>query len=177
MSRPLVKVFVKKGCGLPEYKTPYSAGADLRACIDEPITIPPHGRALIPTGLHIELPQGYEAQIRPRSGLALKYGITVLNSVGTIDEDDTMLSVARDDTARLLLVFKLDEKKIEDKNVLEIQVFLDKEPIDTIHLEGVAKPQLANRLFPDNEKIWVVIYANPFYNNGFEWTMMLPEEY
>lgn len=72
---------------LPAYATPQSAGMDLRANLDEPVTLKPLERRLIPTGLHIALPQGYEAQVRPRSGLALKKGITVLNSPGTIDAD------------------------------------------------------------------------------------------
>ena len=72
---------------LPEYATPLSAGMDLRANINEPITLKTLERKLIPTGLFIELPAGYEAQIRPRSGLAIKKGITVLNSPGTIDAD------------------------------------------------------------------------------------------
>lgn len=72
---------------LPQYATPLSAGMDLRANLDEPIILHPMERHLIPTGLHIALPAGFEAQIRPRSGLALKKGITVLNSPGTIDAD------------------------------------------------------------------------------------------
>lgn len=72
---------------LPAYATPLSAGVDLRANIDEPVVLPPLGRALIPTGLYIALPEGWEAQVRPRSGLALKQGITVLNTPGTIDAD------------------------------------------------------------------------------------------
>ena len=72
---------------LPAYATPQSAGMDLRANLEESITLQPMERRLIPTGLHIALPEGYEAQIRPRSGLALKHGITVLNSPGTIDAD------------------------------------------------------------------------------------------
>lgn len=72
---------------LPAYATPQSAGMDLRANIEEPITIKPLERKLIGTGLHIALPEGYEAQIRPRSGLALKHGLTVLNSPGTVDAD------------------------------------------------------------------------------------------
>ena len=72
---------------LPAYATPQSAGLDLRANLDEPVTLMPLQRALIPTGLRIALPTGMEAQIRPRSGLALKHGITVLNSPGTIDAD------------------------------------------------------------------------------------------
>lgn len=72
---------------LPEYATPQSAGMDLRANIEKPILLKSLDRALIPTGLHIALPEGYEAQIRPRSGLALKKGITCLNTPGTIDAD------------------------------------------------------------------------------------------
>lgn len=72
---------------LPEYATALSAGMDIRANIDSPIVLKPLERKLIPTGLFIELPAGYEAQIRPRSGLAIKKGITVLNSPGTIDAD------------------------------------------------------------------------------------------
>ena len=72
---------------LPQYATPLSAGMDLRANLDKPIVLQPMQRHLIPTGLHIALPAGFEAQIRPRSGLALKKGITVLNSPGTIDAD------------------------------------------------------------------------------------------
>jgi len=72
---------------LPKYATLFSAGMDLRANIDEPVVLKPLERKLIPTGLFIELPEGYEAQIRPRSGLAIKHGVTVLNSPGTIDAD------------------------------------------------------------------------------------------
>ena len=82
-----VKVINKGSQPLPEYATPQSAGMDLRANIPESVTLNPLERRLIPTGLHIALPVGYEAQIRPRSGLALKHGITVLNSPGTIDAD------------------------------------------------------------------------------------------
>ena len=72
---------------LPAYATPQSAGMDLRANIEEPVVLHPMERKLIGTGLHIALPEGYEAQVRPRSGLALKHGITVLNSPGTVDAD------------------------------------------------------------------------------------------
>lgn len=82
-----IKIINKSKHQLPEYSTPHSAGLDLRANIDESIILAPLERKLIPTGLFIELPVGYEAQIRPRSGLALKNGITVLNSPGTIDAD------------------------------------------------------------------------------------------
>ncbi len=72
---------------LPCYATPLSAGMDLRASLDAPVTLEPMQRCLIPTGLRIALPAGYEAQVRPRSGLALKHGVTVLNTPGTIDAD------------------------------------------------------------------------------------------
>ena len=83
----IVKVINTGSQPLPRYATPQSAGMDLRANIEEPITLHPLERKLIPTGLRIALPVGYEAQIRPRSGLALKHGITVLNSPGTVDAD------------------------------------------------------------------------------------------
>ncbi|MBN2765352.1 MAG: dUTP diphosphatase [Paludibacteraceae bacterium] len=82
-----IKVVNKSKHSLPQYATALSAGMDIRANIDSPIVLKPLERKLIPTGLFIELPDGYEAQIRPRSGLAIKKGITVLNSPGTIDAD------------------------------------------------------------------------------------------
>lgn len=82
-----IKVVNKGHQQLPAYATPQSAGMDLRANLDESIVLHPMERRLISTGLHIALPEGYEAQIRPRSGLALKYGLTVLNSPGTVDAD------------------------------------------------------------------------------------------
>ncbi len=71
----------------PAYATPQSAGLDLKACLEQPVVLKPLQRVLVPTGLFIALPAGYEAQVRPRSGLALKHGITVLNSPGTVDAD------------------------------------------------------------------------------------------
>ncbi len=82
-----IRVINNSGNPLPEYSTEWSSGLDLRANLEEPVTLEPLERTLIPTGLFIELPQGYEAQIRPRSGLTLKKGITVLNTPGTIDAD------------------------------------------------------------------------------------------
>ena len=82
-----VRIINKSKHPLPQYATPLSAGVDLRANIDEPIMLQPLQRVLIPTGLVLALPEGYEAQVRPRSGLALKKGITVLNTPGTIDAD------------------------------------------------------------------------------------------
>ena len=82
-----IKVINKSAHKLPHYETSFSAGMDLRANIEEPITLKPLERAIVKTGLFMELPLGYEAQVRPRSGLAAKKGITVLNSPGTIDAD------------------------------------------------------------------------------------------
>ena len=128
-----VKVVNKGHQPLPQYATSQSAGMDLRANIDEPITLKPLERRLIPTGLHIALPVGYEAQVRPRSGLALKKGITVLNSPGTIDadyrgeigvvlvnlsQDDFVVNdgeriaqmvIAKHETAEFIVVEELDE--------------------------------------------------------------------
>lgn len=83
----IVKVINKSKHPLPAYATSQSAGLDLRANIDTPIELKPMARAIVPTGIFIALPEGYEAQIRPRSGLAAKNGVTVLNSPGTIDAD------------------------------------------------------------------------------------------
>lgn len=82
-----IKIINKSKHALPQYATPLSAGLDLRANLDTPITLQPLQRCLVPTGLYMALPAGYEAQVRPRSGLAIKKGITVLNSPGTIDAD------------------------------------------------------------------------------------------
>ena len=82
-----VKVVNKGHQQLPAYATPQSAGMDIRANLDEPVTLNPLERKLIPTGLYMALPAGYEAQVRPRSGLAIKKGITVLNTPGTVDAD------------------------------------------------------------------------------------------
>ncbi|MDR0475747.1 MAG: dUTP diphosphatase [Treponema sp.] len=85
---PLIKVLkAHPRIPLPQYESEGAAGMDVRAFLDSEVSIPPLGRAKIPTGLRIELPAGYEAQIRPRSGLALRCGLTVLNSPGTVDSD------------------------------------------------------------------------------------------
>ena len=85
MEEIIVKVAAK--VTPPEYETEGAAGMDIRACLDEPLLLAPGERALVPTGLRIELPAGYEAQVRARSGLAVKYGIGLVNGVGTIDSD------------------------------------------------------------------------------------------
>ncbi len=82
-------VFVKAqdNAFLPEYKTAEAAGADLRACLDAPVTLDPMQRKIIPTGIRLALPKGFELQVRPRSGLALKHGISIVNTPGTVDSD------------------------------------------------------------------------------------------
>ena len=82
-----VKIVNRSGREVPAYATALSAGMDLRACLDAPVTLAPLERTLVPTGLFIALPPGFEAQVRPRSGLAAKHGVTVLNTPGTIDAD------------------------------------------------------------------------------------------
>lgn len=82
-----INIVNKSRHALPEYATAFSAGMDLRANIDEPILLKPLQRTLVPTGIYIQLPEGYEAQIRPRSGLAIKHGISIVNSPGTVDAD------------------------------------------------------------------------------------------
>ncbi len=103
-----VKIINKSKHSMPEYSTAHSAGMDLRANLNEEIILKPLERTLIPTGLFIELPAGYEAQIRPRSGLALKHGISVLNSPGTIDSD------YRGEIGIILVNLSNDEYKISD---------------------------------------------------------------
>ncbi len=87
MERIKVKIINDSSNPLPAYETPSSAGMDVRARLESPVTLKPLQRALIPTGLRIQLPQGYECQVRPRSGLALKHGISLVNTPGTIDAD------------------------------------------------------------------------------------------
>lgn len=87
MDRIKVKIVNRSGHELPTYETPSSAGMDVRAALKEPVTLQPLQRALIPTGLRIQLPRGYECQMRPRSGLALKHGISLVNTPGTVDAD------------------------------------------------------------------------------------------
>ena len=82
-----IAIITRSRHDLPQYATPLSAGMDLRANVSDPVTLQPMERRLIPTGLYIALPAGFEAQVRPRSGLALKHGLTVRNAPGTIDAD------------------------------------------------------------------------------------------
>ena len=103
-----VEIINKSRHPLPAYATPLSAGMDLRANLDQPIVLKPLQRCLVPTGLYIALPAGYEAQVRPRSGLAIKKGIGVLNAPGTIDAD------YRGETCVILVNLSPDDFVIED---------------------------------------------------------------
>ena len=126
-----VKIVNKSNNPLPEYKTVQSAGMDLRAFIAEPIVLKPLERKLIPTGLYIALPDGYEAQIRPRSGLALKNGITVLNTPGTIDADyseigvilinlsDTEFTIESGDRICQMVIQKIEQPEMIEVSVLD----------------------------------------------------------
>lgn len=87
MEKIEVKIINRSGNGLPAYETPNSAGMDVRACLDAPVVLAPMQRTLVPTGLRVQLPAGHEMQLRPRSGLALKHGITLVNTPGTVDAD------------------------------------------------------------------------------------------
>lgn len=102
-----INIINKSNNPLPRYESIMAAGVDLRAFLAEPVTLKPLERRLIPTGLYMELPQGYEAQIRPRSGLALKRGLTVLNTPGTIDAD------YRGEIGVILINFSAEEQTIE----------------------------------------------------------------
>ena len=123
----------KEGALLPEYKTSGSAGADLRALIEEPIILKPMQRCLIPTGLSVELPKGIELQVRPRSGLALKHGITVLNTPGTVDSD------YRGELAVLLINLGNEDFKIENGDRIAQAVIAQ-----AIQADFVQKDELSN---------------------------------
>lgn len=124
-----VKVVNKGHHPLPAYATEQSAGMDLRANIDEPIVLEPMERRLVPTGLHIALPAGFEAQVRPRSGLALKKGITVLNSPGTIDAD------YRGEIGVLLINLSAEPFTINDGERIAQMVVARHEKADFIEME------------------------------------------
>ncbi len=124
-----VQIINKGHQPLPAYATPQSAGLDLRANIDEAIVLRPLERKLIPTGLFMALPAGYEAQVRPRSGLALKHGITVLNSPGTIDAD------YRGEICVVLVNLSQEEFVIEDGERIAQMVIAKHENADFVEVE------------------------------------------
>lgn len=124
-----IKIINKGHHPLPAYATAQSAGMDLRANIDQPVTLRPMQRMLIPTALYMALPAGYEAQIRPRSGLALKHGITVLNTPGTIDAD------YRGEIKVLLVNFSDEDFVVNDGERIAQMVIAKHENADFIEVE------------------------------------------
>ena len=127
-----VKVVNRSGRELPAYATPLSAGVDLRAALEEPVVLAPLGRALIPTGLFMAIPAGYEGQVRPRSGLAAKHGVTVLNTPGTIDADyrgeikvilvnlsDTAFTVEPGERIAQLVFARCEQAQLEEVETLD----------------------------------------------------------
>ena len=124
-----VRIINKGHHPLPQYATPQSAGMDLRANIEEQIVLKPMQRMLIPTGLYMALPAGYEAQVRPRSGLALKHGITVLNTPGTIDAD------YRGEVKVLLVNFSDTDFVVNDGERIAQMVIAKHENADFIEVE------------------------------------------
>jgi dUTP pyrophosphatase len=133
-----VKVVNTSKHALPSYQTEYSAGMDLRAELANPLKIKPMERVLVPTGLFIELPKGFEAQIRPRSGLAFKHGITVLNSPGTIDAD------YRGEIKVLLVNLSNQDFDIEDGERIAQMVVAKHEQISWIAVKELENTQRAS---------------------------------
>ncbi len=135
MSKTKVKIINKSGNPLPEYATEGSAGMDLRADLKEAIVLKPMERQIVPTGLFIELPQGYEAQVRPRSGVALKQGITCLNSPETVDSD------YRGEVKVILINLSLEEQSIQPGDRIAQMIVAPVEqikwkPVDAINATG-----------------------------------------
>ena len=126
-----VKIINKSNNQLPAYETASSAGMDLRAFVDADVVLKPFERKLIPTGLYIELPDGYEAQIRPRSGLAIKSGITVLNSPGTIDAD------YRGEIKVILINLSNDDFTIKSGDRICQMVIAKHEKVDFVEVEEI----------------------------------------
>ena len=132
-----VKVVNTSKHPLPSYQTEFSAGMDLRAALESPVTLKPMQRTLIPTGLFIELTKGLEAQIRPRSGLAFKHGITVLNSPGTIDAD------YRGEIKILLINISEEDFVIQDGERIAQMVIAQYEQITWLSVKELASSQRA----------------------------------
>lgn len=128
-----VKILNKSNHNLPKYETSASAGLDIRANLDEPFSLHPLERALIKTGLFLEIPEGYEAQVRPRSGLSLKKGITVLNSPGTIDAD------YRGEVGVILVNLSKQPYVIEDGERIAQLVFAKVEQSDFIEVNVLSE--------------------------------------
>ena len=130
-----VKVINKSNNSLPEYSTSQSAGMDLRAFITEPVILGVLDRALIPTGLYIEMPEGYEAQVRPRSGLAIKHGVTVINSPGTVDAD------YRGESCVELINISNTPFTVEPGERIAQLVFSKYEKVDFVEVEELSKTE------------------------------------
>ena len=113
-----VKIVNQSSQPVPAYATPLSAGMDLRACLEAPVTLGPLERTLVPTGLYIALPAGYEAQVRPRSGLAAKHGITVLNTPGTI-ESNTPFEIVPGERIAQMVVARHERVEWEETDSLD----------------------------------------------------------
>jgi len=128
-----IRILNKSPHALPAYETEHSAGMDLRAWVQEKVVLKPMERKLISTGLFMELPVGYEAQVRPRSGLALKYGITVLNSPGTIDAD------YRGEVGVILINLSEKEFEISDGDRIAQMVIARHEKADVIESEKIGE--------------------------------------
>ncbi|NJO89329.1 MAG: dUTP diphosphatase [Chloroflexia bacterium] len=124
-----VQVINRSNNPLPQYETVNSSGLDLRASIDEDIVLKPLERALVPTGLYISIPNGYEAQVRPRSGLAFKHGLTVLNTPGTIDAD------YRGEIKVILVNLSNDDFTIKNSERICQLVFAKVEQVDWVQVE------------------------------------------
>lgn len=128
-------VKLKNGAILPEYQTKYASGMDLHACLDLPITLKSMERVMIPTGLAIELPVGYEAQIRARSGLSIKHGITMVNGVGTIDSD------YRGEVGALVVNLGAEEFTVEPGMRIAQMVICKYESITWNHVDSINETQ------------------------------------
>jgi len=124
-----IQIINKSHHPLPQYATPLSAGMDLRANLEQPITLEPMQRALVPTGLFMALPAGYEAQVRPRSGLAIKKGVTVLNTPGTIDAD------YRGEVCVILINLSSDPFVINDGERIAQMIIARHEQLDMIEVK------------------------------------------
>ena len=134
-----VKIVNKSSYSLPKYETSASAGMDLKANIGEPIELAPLQRAMVPTGLFIELPVGYEAQVRPRSGLAAKHGISVLNAPGTIDAD------YRGEIKVILVNLSNEPFAINPGERIAQMVVAKHERVDWVELESVEQLEQSER--------------------------------
>lgn len=130
-----VQIINKSKHTLPQYATPLSAGMDVRANLDEPLVLKPLQRCLVPTGLYMAIPAGYEVQVRPRSGLAIKKGITVLNSPGTIDAD------YRGEVCVILVNLSSEEFVIEDGERIAQMVIARHEQAEWVEVENLDETQ------------------------------------